>query len=249
VLFQKERNLAVVAAGDLPKGLEYFLNITDFNEVDRFFEFRLASLARDRGKAEICKTIIERHLQLEVFIDVRTLTVAIRAIRIDDINFLSNLLVRLKRIGQTIDGRVFHALSEKIRYAGLSDELEVLYSEALLNTEYQSIPILSQFFFGYLDAGQQLKSLSVLKKILEIDKQDFVFYQKSQIENYNAQLVNDAIREWSSESATIKTKRIRSHSKPILKYSGFERNSELPKLVKEIYQSKCQICNVAPCLV
>ena len=241
--FQIERMNAVSNSGDLSGALKFFMDAPDLGDLDPFFFFKLASLARDNGKSEISKQVFLRFFKDCKQFDVRTLTVLIRSLRIDDKEFLGSIYPTLIKIGQRFDSRVFHALCEKMRVAGAVSELETLFNEEIENAEFLNVSTLKEVFYSFLDAQQPMKSLTVLKYLLNKDGDFFTDANKVRVQNYGEPLVNDAILEWATEFKKVSPRRV--VKKQVIQNYGMERNSELPRLVKNLYGSTCQLCGVA----
>ena len=244
--FKIQRVVGLLSARKIDEAFQAYLKLDFRSEQTNYLDFSLCRLAREQYRPDITTQIVNLHLSEKLPFDVRTLTIIFRSIRINDLPFLNTLYDRLTAINQVFDDRCLHALCEKIRLAGDAAGLAALIEKISKLREMLSTQIYAQLLYAYLEVDQPINALSVLKKMSDIDGLERVVdVFGSRIKKFEQPIVNDALASWSNENDSV---RRRSSIKRTFTYnnqiSQIERNPELPKIIKEIYGSTCQLCNL-----
>ena len=244
--FKAERILGLLIQRKTDQAFDAITKLSVSNKQYRYLLFSLCRLAREQYRPDIASQILNLHLAEKRTFDVRTLTIILRSIRINDLPFLNSIYDRLLEIDQKFDAndnRCLHALCEKIRLAGDSAGLATLIDKISKSRGSVHTQIYAQLLFSYLDADEPIKSLSVLKKMAEIDGLENIIEEFGpRIASFDQSIVTDALTSWNSNTETAKRK------SPIKRTSSqiteIERDKELPKIIKEIYEATCQLCKV-----
>lgn len=244
--FKIERVLGLLNGRKLDQAFEAFTKLSTKNEQTNFLVFSLCRLAREQYRPDITSKVLNLHLAEKRPFDVRTLTIVFRSIRINDLPFLNALYDRLLEINQTFDDRCLHALCEKIRLAGDTAGLATLITKISQVRDFVPTQIYAQLLYAYLEVDEPINGLSVLKRMTDIDGlENIIEIFGSRIKKFDQPIVNDALVSWTSNNEPTRRKNpIKRTYSQVTQVSQIERDPELPRIIKGIYGSTCQLCNV-----
>jgi predicted restriction endonuclease len=246
--FQKKLCLAYINLGKLDIAFDIYKKIDLQDQDNSYIVFKLCDLARTNNRPDICLEIAERYLKENIQIEIRNLTIIVRAQRINDPGFLLSFFNQLSSSKQPIDSFLVLSFCQKLRLAGAPDELEKLIETATRDYEFENIrkaQFLAELLWTYLDNDQLKESLTTVKRIADVNPDaSFTTLLENQIMGYDQPLVYDAFRSWRGLPVPLRKREYRQSRTRIINIDSPVRDADLPATLKRMYGSLCQLCRI-----